>query len=70
MGVTKQEAKAFLAQFKDVNDKLRQECLPDMEEPIFDDDFSDYPDTLESSQPKYEEAVALAVKLWKQAREL
>ena len=34
-------------------------------EPLFDDDFADYPEKIEQQAPRYEDAVALAIRIWK-----
>jgi hypothetical protein len=32
---------------------------------LFDEDFSEYPEEIDETGPRYEDAVALAIRLWR-----
>lgn len=58
------DAKAFFERFADSNARLKEKAFPGRSEPLFDDDFSDYPEKLDVSERRYEDAVEIAIKLW------
>ena len=66
--VSRGSAIEFCRQFDDVNGRVKQKILPDRSVPLFDDDFSDYPEQGEARKPRYEDAVALAVEIWRVER--
>lgn len=61
----RKEAKNFYRQFIECNERLRQKAFPNRSEPLFDDDFSDYS---EEAEPVYEEAVELAIWIWRASK--
>ena len=66
--LNRQRAQNFYKQFKSSNEQLRKRAFPKKESPIFDDDFSDYPEKATNTPPDYVEAVEVAVALWRRAR--
>ncbi len=64
--ISRQDVKALYKRFDEPNEKLRRRAFPDHPAPLFGDDFSDYPEEAEPAEPDYEEAVELAVKLWRE----
>lgn len=63
---SRDEATAFYQQFREANERLRKKVFPDRAAPLFDEDFSDYPEHLEERPPDYSEAVRLAISIWKE----
>ena len=63
--VSRDNAKAFYRQFDGVNERIKQNIFPYRSDPLFDDDFSDYPEQGVAQKPRYEDAVALAVEIWR-----
>lgn len=63
--VNRDEAAAFYRQFVEGNERLKMKIFPARSEPLFDDDFADYPEKIEQQAPRYEDAVALAIRIWK-----
>jgi hypothetical protein len=63
--VNRNEAAAFYRRFIEGNERLKLKIFPARLEPLFDDDFSDYPEKIEQQAPRYEDAVALAIRIWK-----
>ncbi|WP_119306344.1 hypothetical protein [Cohaesibacter haloalkalitolerans] len=68
INASKGQAQEFLKNFQQGNDRLKLIAFPDRAEPVFDMDFSDYPDQFEPDVPRYEEAVELAIRLWRAAK--
>jgi hypothetical protein len=58
------DAMAFLQRFAEGNERLRDRFFPWRTAPLFDMDFSDYPERLTQLAPRYESAVRLAVTMW------
>ena len=67
--VVRAEAKAFQGRFEASNDALKKRAFPERQKPIFDDDFSEYPESVEVVEPTYDEAVEMAIGLWKVAEQ-
>lgn len=65
---TRRQAEEFQALFAEANDRLRRKIFPDRPGSLFDDDFHEYPEAIEAIEPRYEDAVALAIRLWREAR--
>ena len=63
--VSRDSAMEFYRQFDDVNARVKQNVFPYRSAPLFDDDFLDYPEQGEAQKPRYEDAVALAVEIWR-----
>lgn len=61
----REEARAFYQQFIEGNERLRQRAFPDRTGLLFDEDFSEYPEEIDETGPRYEDAVALAIRLWR-----
>jgi hypothetical protein len=61
---TRSEAIAFYRQFSDGNERLKAKAFPTRTKPLFDEDFSDYPETIDHT-PNYDDAVRLAIQIWK-----
>ena len=58
-------AREFYALFRPGNERLaaRVFCRPGAA--LFDEDFSEYPEVTEPLQPRYEDAVGIALRLWR-----
>ena len=66
----RQDAEAFYALFEESNERLRRRALPDRQAPLFDADFSAYPEQVEPlGAPDYSEAVAIAVAIWRHTQQ-
>ncbi|MCR9269169.1 MAG: hypothetical protein NXH72_04185 [Hyphomonadaceae bacterium] len=63
--ISKTEAQAFYDQFKTDNATLKEIAFPDLDGPLFNEDFSEYPDTAESLEPLYGDAISIAYELWR-----
>lgn len=62
------DAEKFYAYFRQSNEALRQEYLPNHPQPIFTEDFSTYPDISEEQQLGFEDGANLAVTLWEDSQ--
>jgi len=62
---SREEAIAFYHHFLESNRQLKEKAFPERSEPLFDNDFSSYPEEVKSIKPCYEDAVKLAIHLWK-----
>jgi len=62
----REEAMKFYQRFVDGNEKLRKKVFPERSEPLFDEDFSDYTEKSEQLEPRYEDAVKLAIRMWRE----
>lgn len=60
------EAQIFQAQFLESNERLRKLAFPDRDKPLFDDDFSDYPEQVPSLPADCSKLVANAIVEWNQ----
>lgn len=60
-----QQARDFYGRFEEANERLKARLFPDRTAPLFDDDFSDYPESIEALTPRYEDAVAMAIRMWR-----
>lgn len=63
VSVSRREAENFYSTFRESNERLRRLAFPQRDAPLFSEDFSDYPSTVESAAPRYEDAVAIAVEI-------
>lgn len=61
--VARDEARAFEALFAESNRRLAARVFPQRQRPLFDDDFDAYPVEPARSERRYEDAVALAVRM-------
>lgn len=61
---TRSEALEFYAQFRPGNERLAAVVFGKEGQALFDEDFTDYPESLENVQPRYEDAVKIAIRLW------
>lgn len=62
------DAQAFYALYAPGNERLRARVFPEDPAPLFDDDFSEYPETLAPHTPRYADAVRIATEIWKELR--
>lgn len=60
---TQSEAKQFYAQYRPGNEKLKACLFPDQNPSLFDEDFSEYPESVEQTAPSYESAVQIAIQI-------
>ena len=63
------DAQEFVERFSECNERLRQLAFPERDEPLFDSDYSEYPESLDAVGLTTEEAVAIAIELSRRARE-
>lgn len=61
--ITRKEARQFHDRFRTGNEEVKQKAFPERVTPLFDDDFSMYPEHIPAHTPVYSEAVRLAVAL-------
>ena len=66
--INRNQARKFYNQFRGGNEALRKRLFPDLAAPLFEEDFSEYPEKASNEPPDYTEAVEIAVELWKRAR--
>jgi len=62
---SRDEAIKFYKPFQESNERLRIKVFPQRKKTLFSEDFSDYPEKIELSKPRYEDAVELAIRIWK-----
>jgi len=65
---THEAAISFYRLYAEGNERLKNRAFPGRVEPLFDDDFSQYPKDAEDLQPSYSEAVKIALEIWKSTR--
>lgn len=58
--VTREQAVRFQALFADTNERLRQAAFPNCDAPLFDDDFTEYPETDSNLEIDKEKILRLA----------
>lgn len=63
--ISRQQAREFYESFNETNQRLQKFAFPDTPAPLFSEDFSMYPTDAEASFSSYDEAVELALELWK-----
>lgn len=63
--VSQMEARKLMEQFHAQNEELRQLAFPQEPAPLFGDDFNEYPEIAEPLQENYDEAVEIALALWR-----
>lgn len=63
--ISRQQAFEFYAEYRNRNERLRSLALPQHPKPLFDEDFSEYPEEAEDLEPDYGEAVEIAFDLWR-----
>lgn len=61
---SRDQAIAFYERFREGNERLRKKAFPDRNAPLFAEEFGDYPERLEKAEPKYSDAVRLAISIW------
>ena len=62
---SRDQAIKFYRRYAESNQRLKEKLFPERSVPLFDDDFSDYPEEVVARAPRYEDAVALAIQIWK-----
>ncbi|QYZ67199.1 MAG: hypothetical protein NV67_03355 [Gammaproteobacteria bacterium (ex Lamellibrachia satsuma)] len=62
---SRKEAMKFYHRYLECNARIKEKAFPDRSESLFDEDFSDYPESVEQLEPRYEDAVELALRIWK-----
>lgn len=62
-GIARARAEAFYEHFRESNERLKELVFPDREAPLFDDDFDGYNHEAVDAEPRYEDAVRLAIRL-------
>lgn len=63
--VSRAEAEAFYDRFREGNAAIRARFFPELDrETLFPEDFSAYPETAEAGEYGFDDAVAVAAKLW------
>lgn len=69
--VSRDAARNFYARFVESNERLRRRALPERRTPLFDNDFSDYPEQPDAlASPTHADAVAIAMALWNHTHQL
>jgi len=63
--ISKTQAEIFQAQYININTTLAKALFPDRTQPLFNDDFSQYPETADILPDTYDDAVLQAIKIWK-----
>lgn len=63
--VSRAEAQQFYALFRPGNERLSRLVCPRPDPALFDEDFSDYPEVAEHPQPRHEDAVRIALRIWR-----
>lgn len=63
---TKADAQAFYNIYAPSNEALRSVAFSERQSPLFDDDFSEYPDSV-ATERSYDAAVHIAVEVWAKA---
>lgn len=63
--ISREQAMQFYAPYIEQNEVLRRMAFSHLEGPIFEEDFSEYPETAEQLSMEYPEAVELIVNLWR-----
>jgi len=62
---TRAEAEAFYDRFREGNAAIRARFFPDLErDTLFAEDFSAYPETVDAGEYGFDDAVAVAARLW------
>ncbi len=64
---TRTQAQAFYAHFTASNARLAREVFPELEGPIFDEDFSDYPEVLTPPQEDLSGEIRSRIRAWRAA---
>ena len=62
--LSRDQAISFYRQFDTVNERLRTMAFPEHSTPLFFEDFSQYPEEAEPTEPDFNDAVEVAVALW------
>jgi len=60
----RKEAQGFYSSFADSNERVRKAFFGDRQPPLFDIDFTEYPETIENKQVNYSDAVNLTSRIW------
>jgi hypothetical protein len=61
--VMRPQAEAFYSVFRDSNERLKALKFPERVAPLFNEDFSDYPDTVSEHVPNHGAAVGIAIAI-------
>ena len=67
--ISRAQAEEFYQEFKRPNERLRALAFPDHPKPLFNEDFSEYPEQPNQAPPKYAEAVEVVYELWRDLHE-
>lgn len=62
-GVSRAQAQAFYGHFLESNERLRKAVFPDRSRPLFDESFDDYPEQATKTEPRFDDAVRMAIRL-------
>ena len=63
--ITRDQARAFYAQFRAGNAALRQRYMPELDrETLFDEDFAEYPEKIAEEPRSFAQGCELAARLW------
>ncbi|WP_143083339.1 hypothetical protein [Nitrosomonas communis] len=62
---SRSKAYEFYSFYRSGNERLKSRIFPKQESPLFDEDFSEYPEHTECLGPRYEEAVQICVQIYK-----
>lgn len=62
---TRAAAHEFYARFRPGNERLAARVFSGPGVTLFDEDFSEYPEVTEQPQPRYEDAVRIALRIWR-----
>jgi hypothetical protein len=62
--ISRVQAEAFYSQFSEANETLRARAFPHLPKPLFDEDFSEYPEHANGLNPTYDDAVEITARLW------
>ncbi len=62
---SREAAMKFYHRYLECNARIKEKAFSGRSEPLFDEDFSDYPESVEQLEPSYEDAVELALRIWK-----
>lgn len=64
--INRSQALDFYQLHSDRNEKLRQLGFSEYPHPLFEEDFSDYPEVAEEAKPKYEDSIEIVLKIWRE----
>jgi len=61
-------AQAFYDQFREGNERLKEQVFPGRDRPLFSENFSDYPETVDDNALSAEDVSRLVFELWQLGR--